>query len=333
MLDSISISNFNPLLELLVVFNFTYVSIDEVNTLVNNKVFGLTNIQNTIISKIDILIVDIKTELENHLEPETAAHYIIAKSNLNSLRTDVPEKIEGVQLLFRYIYLLGALFTISLLVLGGLGEVFPNGVIIPGESTLIVIKSLSFLTGIALIVLSFLGFALKFPKNSMVLITILFSLLLTISILFGVFKIGWLNFYPCILSITVPLLPFVFNYFGTLNLYRQLKLDYKDIKKVVSEPTHHNIFSKRLNHLLKDDHSSPEFKILSATYGADKIYIDVSQHLNELIKDNRIIFSGVYNIIFTDPIKDVKKTLKVKYCTKGKTHSKNFQENSDINIP
>jgi hypothetical protein len=248
MLEYPPISNFNSLLELFVVFNLTYVSVKGVKEFVNCKVFGLGDRQNVLNSKIELMIEDITTRqlniepVENEDIQVTSSRYILAKKDLLSLREKIPENIQKIQTFFRYIYLLGTFFTITLLTLGGV-EKFPD--------TSILIKSLSVFTVIILIGFSVLGFSLKIPENCMLRTLLVFILIFIISLVLVMFEIKVFDFFPNFCSILIPTVPFIINYLGTILLYRKLKLGFKDIQEAVNEPYNHNRFSKRLDNFLK----------------------------------------------------------------------------------
>ncbi len=72
-------------------------------------------------------------------------------------------------------------------------------------------------------------------------------------------------------------------------------------------------------------------EILSALYGANGQYIDVTDQLKKLIGDKRVVTIGKYNDVFGDPIKDTKKTLKVAVRFKdGRGMYYEFEENVPI---
>ena len=72
-------------------------------------------------------------------------------------------------------------------------------------------------------------------------------------------------------------------------------------------------------------------EILSALYGANNQYIDVTDQLKKLIGDKRVVTIGRYNDVFGDPIKDTKKTLKVAVRFKdGRGMYYEFEENVPI---
>ena len=73
-------------------------------------------------------------------------------------------------------------------------------------------------------------------------------------------------------------------------------------------------------------------EILSAVYGAQGKYVDVTEKLKELLGDKRVGVLGRYNDIFGgDPINNVKKTLKVIVRFKdGRAMYYEFQENATV---
>ena len=73
-------------------------------------------------------------------------------------------------------------------------------------------------------------------------------------------------------------------------------------------------------------------EILSAVYGAQGKYVDVTDKLKELLGDKRVGVLGRYNDVFGgDPINNVKKTLKVIVRFKdGRAMFYEFQENATV---
>jgi hypothetical protein len=80
--------------------------------------------------------------------------------------------------------------------------------------------------------------------------------------------------------------------------------------------------------------SENDLLILEALYGAKGTFLDLTPDLNKMIVDNQLKYSGTYNHINHDPLKNVPKTLTIKYRYKGKIYSKFYdKENIPINLP
>ena len=75
-----------------------------------------------------------------------------------------------------------------------------------------------------------------------------------------------------------------------------------------------------------------EGEILSAVYGAQGKYVDVTQKLKELLNGKPIVSPGRYNDVFGgNPINNVKKTLKVTVRFKdGRAMFYEFPENATV---
>ena len=75
-------------------------------------------------------------------------------------------------------------------------------------------------------------------------------------------------------------------------------------------------------------------EIISAQYGAKDKFTDVTPQLKKRFSGKRFVFSGAYNGLFGDPIRNVVKTLKVKVQFKdGSTQELEFDEDADIVLP
>ncbi len=76
-------------------------------------------------------------------------------------------------------------------------------------------------------------------------------------------------------------------------------------------------------------------EILSAQYGLQGVFIDVTQKVKSLYKDKPLLYSGRYSDLFGDPIKNTVKQLNVtvKYRSDGSTKTFTFTQDADIIIP
>lgn len=75
-----------------------------------------------------------------------------------------------------------------------------------------------------------------------------------------------------------------------------------------------------------------ELEILSATYGAGKNTRDVTQKVQEMVKDGTLAVTPV-NSVFGDPAPGKRKELVVKYTAKGRTRTLKVPESTTATIP
>ena len=73
-----------------------------------------------------------------------------------------------------------------------------------------------------------------------------------------------------------------------------------------------------------------EITILSAKYGADEKWVDVTAKVKDLFDKKEIIKSG--NRLGGDPIFGTKKSLVIEYNINGDTQTKTFKEGSQVNL-
>ena len=74
-------------------------------------------------------------------------------------------------------------------------------------------------------------------------------------------------------------------------------------------------------------------RILSAQYGHDNRWIDVTAQLNNSIRNNRLDMSVSNNTFGRDPAPAEPKMLRVEYVWNGVTRSEEFPENANITLP
>jgi len=74
--------------------------------------------------------------------------------------------------------------------------------------------------------------------------------------------------------------------------------------------------------------------ILEALYGANGTFIDLAPELNRLVVNNHLSYMGIYNRLNHDPLKNVQKTLTIKYRYNGQNYMKTYaKENIPIDLP
>lgn len=79
--------------------------------------------------------------------------------------------------------------------------------------------------------------------------------------------------------------------------------------------------------------NNSDLKILSAVYGKRENYVDVTEKLNSLIKNNTIETTASNNLAGIDPIPNVKKELKIIYSLDRKIEALVVKENEPLNLP
>ena len=98
--------------------------------------------------------------------------------------------------------------------------------------------------------------------------------------------------------------------------------NFKTIKKIVK--------TNEVNIIPDNDN---ELKIVKASYGANDKFVDLKNELNNLIIDNKLEYTGDYNVLKKDPIFGTPKTLTLEYVYQGRIYDKIYNENDDIKIP
>jgi len=82
-----------------------------------------------------------------------------------------------------------------------------------------------------------------------------------------------------------------------------------------------------------DDLFADDIEIISATYGAENSWVDVTQHVQKRTKKSRKINIRDYNRLAGDPIYLVVKTMIIKYKIDGVADEAEFLEDTEIVLP
>lgn len=80
-----------------------------------------------------------------------------------------------------------------------------------------------------------------------------------------------------------------------------------------------------------------ELKIIKAVYfdpqlGPDR-GIDVTEETSSEVVNNQLVYNGIYNRIFSDRFKTVKKKLRIELDYRGKRYTKFYNEDEKIKLP
>lgn len=83
----------------------------------------------------------------------------------------------------------------------------------------------------------------------------------------------------------------------------------------------------------KDGVDDSGLRILKAKYGIQEKNIDITEKLNSLIDDNKLMTVVNNALVDTDPVPGIKKVLNIAYAYRGEEHTKNFNEGENISLP
>ena len=74
-------------------------------------------------------------------------------------------------------------------------------------------------------------------------------------------------------------------------------------------------------------------KIIKGVYGIIDKNVDVTDKLNGLIKDGKLVTEATNALVDSDPVPGTPKFLDVEYIIQGKRFAKKFSENEAVNLP
>ena len=75
------------------------------------------------------------------------------------------------------------------------------------------------------------------------------------------------------------------------------------------------------------------FKIIKGTYGIIDKNVDVTDKLNGMIEDGKLHTEATNSLVDSDPVPGTQKFLNVEYEYRGERLTKQFKENSVVNLP
>lgn len=90
--------------------------------------------------------------------------------------------------------------------------------------------------------------------------------------------------------------------------------------------------SKVIDSLFKAKHQSG-LKIVSALYGKNETYIDITERLNQLIENDKLIVKVTNELAGKDPLENIKKELKLIYSLGSKIETVVVDETQDLKLP
>lgn len=76
-----------------------------------------------------------------------------------------------------------------------------------------------------------------------------------------------------------------------------------------------------------------KLKILKGTYGIISKNIDITDKLNGMIKDDKLVTEATNALVDSDPVPGIPKFLDIEYIVNGKKIIKKFSENDAVNLP